>query len=795
MMTPITRIEHYLAKMNGEDVQIPAPITRKELYLAKICGEDVEVPEPVTIDEKFLYALAGGEANLPKPITRLQHAMAIRLGIDDTEIIPITREEYFWLADGGPSATVKGFAPLTLLNALAKKIKSLVQYGKCTVSGTDITCNNGVLKYGVGKNKFDVSKVQTRTNPNGGKITNNGDGTITINTPSSQSNVESYQSLKDIAKLTVGETYTLTANSTGSTKIIYLYTSRESWAFGTSRTITQDDLDSMVFFYASGSGTEAVISDMMIRLSSVTDPTFEPYTEGFYTEGTPEEIRVTASGADDQTATASSLFAVGSIADEQDIISGAITRRCEAVVSDGTTPSGRYIGTVGEGNILVCAKETGYSGAIASFTADKAEPLSGLVAEINPVQDLHGQDAPYPAGCGVNKLPYAESGTATNNGITFKSNGDGTYLITGTTGAESANPYFDLLGEYTIQDGDYIHLMNSVANSGVQLSLDKAGTGNIDYWTMSTANRIAAISGSKTGQTVSRLRMYVAANTSDVNITVKPMICKSSTAISFAPYSNICPISGWTGLEGQRTGFNVWDEEWENGTFNTTTGANIVNANQIRSKNYVPIKSEQSYYFKTPKGLWVLFFDKDKNPVNSGASSSFAKDGNSVQLGADASHAVFSPPAGACFFRFYCQGSYGSTYNNDISINYPSTDTSYHAYTGEAISVTFPSTIYGGTDEVVSGNGTSTMAIVDLGDLTWTYYSSAASPGHERFVSNAVSPTAKVAPGSTLANALCSSYKLATSNQVYSHSSDSIFCVDGDKFLMRVLASALRGNI
>lgn len=34
------------------------PITRKEMYLAKLNGEDVNVPEPITQEEMYLSYLA-----------------------------------------------------------------------------------------------------------------------------------------------------------------------------------------------------------------------------------------------------------------------------------------------------------------------------------------------------------------------------------------------------------------------------------------------------------------------------------------------------------------------------------------------------------------------------------------------------------------------------------------------------------------------------------------------------------------------------------------------------------------
>ena len=59
-------------------------------------------------------------------------------------------ERLIWLhivlgGGGGTSATVTGVSPLTLVNALAKPIKKLIQYGKCTTVNSETYCNNGKL--------------------------------------------------------------------------------------------------------------------------------------------------------------------------------------------------------------------------------------------------------------------------------------------------------------------------------------------------------------------------------------------------------------------------------------------------------------------------------------------------------------------------------------------------------------------------------------------------------------------------------------------------------------------------
>lgn len=123
--------------------------------------------------------------------------------------------------------------------------------------------------------------------------------------------------------------------------------------------------------------------------------------------GTPEVLTV-----GEQTATVENLLAVDNIADEQNIISGTVTRRCEAVISDGTTPSGRYIGEVGDGNIIVKVRETGYEGDVATFEADRAEPLNGLSVNVEPIQAGSGDPSPE----NVRPISGRTSATVTRTG-------------------------------------------------------------------------------------------------------------------------------------------------------------------------------------------------------------------------------------------------------------------------------------------------------------------------------------------------------------------------------------------
>ncbi len=123
----------------------------------------------------------------------------------------------------------------------------------------------------------------------------------------------------------------------------------------------------------------------------------------------------------------------------------------------------------------------------------------------------------------------------------------------------------------------------------------------------------------------------------------------------------------------QTTGKNIWDEEWENGTLNTTTGYNSGTGNtQIRSKNYIPVFGGTEYYLRTPlvtnknsSRAWVCLYDANQQilttPTVIGASGT---SGNAVAV-----RGAFTPPTEAKYMRFYMQTAYGAIYNSDICIN------------------------------------------------------------------------------------------------------------------------------
>ena len=148
--------------------------------------------------------------------------------------------------------------------------------------------------------------------------------------------------------------------------------------------------------------------------------------------------------------------------------------------------------------------------------------------------------------------------------------------------------------------------------------------------------------------------------------------------------TNVRPFSGWGAVNGYRTGINVWDEEWR------------IDGGQFKAKNLIPVKPNTSYYFKRPLSAY----------------SAFKYDINGTSLGTIflPENAVFTTDSETYYIWFSLSVSdYGTTYNNDISINYPSTDTDYHAYNGTTYTTQLkdgqgnPLVCYGG--QLVNENG------------------------------------------------------------------------------------------
>ena len=133
--------------------------------------------------------------------------------------------------------------------------------------GTNLFCGS--------KNLFDISKIEDVTG-NKEYIRNNGDGTLSVKTSPGDSGISTDKTLRDLIGNLPDGNYFLTANTTGISKMIFLTGVQDVWLFNRVRSLTSADLDSIVILSASGTDTEAVISQIQIEPGNQATP-YTPY--------------------------------------------------------------------------------------------------------------------------------------------------------------------------------------------------------------------------------------------------------------------------------------------------------------------------------------------------------------------------------------------------------------------------------------------------------------------------------------------------------------------------------------
>ena len=217
-------------------------------------------------------------------------------------------------------------------------------------------------------------------------------------------------------------------------------------------------------------------------------------------------------------------------------------------------------------------------------------------------------------------------------------------------------------------------------------------------------------------------------------------------------YSLVCPISGYDEVGANVTGVNVWDEETEIGGLNTSTGAETSSTDRIRGKNYIPCMPNTTYYAKGTY-IRVLFYDANKTYLHEyiANNDSFA----------------FTTPSNCHYIRLALANTYGTTYNNDISINYPSTDHDYHAYQGQTYTADLPQTVYGGTVDLVSGALVIDRAMVTLDGSADEGWSVGTNATHYRGYTYALSDIKSHSQNAQPTSAICDKIPTGTWNNAF----------------------------
>lgn len=358
--------------------------------------------------------------------------------------------------------------------------------------------------------------------------------------------------------------------------------------------------------------------------------------------------------------------------------------------------------------------ETVGPGDIVTF-ADGADDLllEQLKVSIAPVQDLHGYNSPWVGGAGKNLFDISGFETVTNKGITVTQNNDGSVSVSGTATARATIS----LGNITIS-GTVILTGCPAGGSSSGYSMDIRRNGSTISGSTDTGSGSSAVAVEPDDTIFLRVENgYAFAST----LVFRPMIRLSTVSdATWEPYENICPITGWDGVEVTRMGKNWYDDTLAQGSIKTANGTTSSNATRVRTANGTLLKPgtytiscvgayKGNAFFYKPEGTYIEPLDSNNMSV---LPYTFTLTEETL-----------------CKFVFALSddGNILPADVTNIQVEEGSVASSYTAYAGQTYSISFPSsagTVYGGT-LTINRDGSGSLVVdkakLDLGDANWTF--------------------------------------------------------------------------
>lgn len=334
--------------------------------------------------------------------------------------------------------------------------------------------------------------------------------------------------------------------------------------------------------------------------------------------------------------------------------------------------------------------------------------------------------------------------TRTEYGVTASISSDGRLTISGTPTSSNAE-YRLFSGGLTIPQGHRVLFSGATEHFKIRLQ------GNYTYATNSRKSRIITAGSSLLAELVINLADAEIGTTYNefcypqifdltqmFGSTIADYIYsleQANAGAGVAWFRNIFPneyyeydsgsLKSVEGLQSHdTTGFNQWDEEWEVGEINSTTGENASATKRIRTKNYIPVLPSATYYIATANLQWVCLYDANENYLGT-ATVTVSGSGGLIQT-----------TDKTAYMRVSFNNAYGNTYNHDICINISDTSKNgqYEPYIKHSYPLDNSLTLrgipkladgklyYDGDTYEADGTVTRKYSIVDLGTIDWVYY-------------------------------------------------------------------------
>lgn len=347
------------------------------------------------------------------------------------------------------------------------------------------------------------------------------------------------------------------------------------------------------------------------------------------------------------------------------------------------------------------------TGELVTIESDGSLGVKSLEVELEPIQSLNGYDAPWVGGAGKNKLSnnYYEKSVTSRNGITYTVNDDGSVTLQGTSTVQGVSNWEMILSGSPsgLKAGTYIISADGLQN-GVQIVFG-GNVSSIPCNTVTYQNTSRQFTLSSDDATMGYCLIQVNGGAT-INTTIFPMIrLATETDATFAPYENICPISGRTEVVTQRTGKNL---------LRLPTYEEAIAVTDIVATYYsipIRVKPSTSYYLQTEftngytavgKGLYVLV---SNDPNGNSAWKAIA---HNTADGGKLDGAMVSTSEGYLYLRImrslFNRSAWETLLDNvETMLSVGTTATDYEPYNGTTHTTDLERTVYGGTLDVVSG--------------------------------------------------------------------------------------------
>ena len=372
--------------------------------------------------------------------------------------------------------------------------------------------------------------------------------------------------------------------------------------------------------------------------------------------------------------------------------------------------TGDILNKFNEMDIKLCVDERFYppiidevKGNPVTFSGSEA-PLVRCDVDLKPQQDLHGYSKPWVGGAGKNKCNYNDSSTFNvyNGNVSITD-----YVISLVATGDDA-----YIGTYNYSDPtNAFALSQCVAGETYKLILSD-NRFNKNYVTFFDSNN-AIVSAQKvnldsftapSGASKMSFRIGYEDTVSGTTYSFTVMVVKATeTDSTFAPYSNICPISGYSSVGVNVVGKNLFDKDatpYQSGKYIASTSVVGSEPTYTSGESYnvyaVKVEPLTTYTYGLIKANSPCAALVDKNGIIT--SGVIWNDGgnygiyHTVTTGANDAYLLLSVAI---------SGSYKC--DDILQVEKNSTHTDYEPYAGRTYTISLGDTYYSGQIDAVKG--------------------------------------------------------------------------------------------